>query len=148
MMLYLWLSLFTVFVSFFSIILFNYVGADIKAVRSLYLTSRKHFDYRSIAMVLAEMYKETGRTNGNYITNLAGVRYNIDYRIRRLTDTDIMVELIKNNEVVGRSIVRIRNKFDNLALITTDDNVNLQGSDYYSSGWIMGNRVNVQGGGV
>lgn len=146
MMLYLWLSLFTMFVSFFSIILFNYVGADIKAVRSLYLTSRKHFDYRSIAMVLAEMYKETGRTNGNYITNLAGVRYNIDYRIRRLTDTDIMVELIKNNEVVGRSIVRIKNKFDNLALITTDDNVNLQGSDYYSSGWIMGNRVNVQGG--
>lgn len=146
MMLYLWLSLFTMFVSFFSIILFNYVGADIKAVRSLYLTSRKYFDYRSIAMVLAEMYKETGRTNGNYVTNLAGVRYNIVYRIKKLTDTDIMVELIKNNEIVGRSIVRIRNKFDNLALITTDDNVNLQGSDYYSSGWIMGNRVNMQGG--
>ncbi|MCS7243322.1 MAG: hypothetical protein RMJ36_01115 [Candidatus Calescibacterium sp.] len=41
--LYLWLALFTVFVSIFSLILFEYVGSDIKVVRKIYMETRKYF---------------------------------------------------------------------------------------------------------
>ncbi len=55
---YLWLALFTIFISFFSIILFNYVSTDIKVTRSIYQDSRIYYDIKSILTAIAEIYRE------------------------------------------------------------------------------------------
>ncbi|MCS7243323.1 MAG: hypothetical protein RMJ36_01120 [Candidatus Calescibacterium sp.] len=96
-------------------------------------------------MAVAEIYKETERKRGRYQINLGGIRYNLEYEITNLSGTDIIVDLKKGRHLVARGMIRIRERFDKFAFITGKNQINLIAGNYYSSGWLLGQRISIEG---
>ncbi len=99
--LYLWLALFTMFISFFSIILFNYLGSDIKITRKLVKDTQYYSIIKSVAIVATENYR-VGQYTGNY--NFRG--YNFLFSARRITPTRLLVDISENNQLTAKVIVQ------------------------------------------
>lgn len=94
---YLWLALFTVFVSFFGIILFNYVSTDIRVTRSLYTDSRTYYHIKSILMAVTELYREqnfNNPTNQNIRTGVfssPNYSFGSTYTVTPLNQTHLLI---------------------------------------------------------
>lgn len=110
--LYLWLALFTMFVTVFSIILFNYSAGDIKVTRKLIKDTQYYNILEGVALIATELYR-VGHISGSY--SIKGKIYN--FRTQRITPTTILVEVLDDNSNhLARVIVKDR-------LIAADMNV-------------------------
>lgn len=99
--LYLWLALFTMFISFFSIILFNYLGSDIKITRKLVKDTQYYSIIKSVVIVATENYR-VGRYTGDY--NFKG--YNFSFSARRISPTRLLVDISENDQMTAKVIVQ------------------------------------------
>ncbi|MCX7759343.1 MAG: hypothetical protein N2169_07055, partial [bacterium] len=109
--LYLWLALFTVFVSFFSIILFNYVSGDIRVTKKLVKETNFYNTIKGIAVIATELNRK-GHTKGEYF--LKGIKYN--FYTTRITQTRILVQVYANDDLIARVIVQDRKYLSDLNL--------------------------------
>ncbi|MCS6956061.1 MAG: hypothetical protein NZM44_06885, partial [Candidatus Calescibacterium sp.] len=109
--LYLWLALFTVFVSFFSIILFNYVSEDIRVTKKIVKETNFYNTIKGIAVIATELNRK-GHTKGEYF--LKGIKYN--FYTTRITQTRILVQVYANDDLIARVIVQDRKYLSDLNL--------------------------------
>jgi len=148
---YLWLALFTIFISFFSIILFNYVSTDIKVTRSIYQDSRLYYDIKSILTAIAEIYREKNISNpnnnsirkGTYAYQNGHNQYLVNYSINPLNQTHLFIELSKNGNLWARGIVKWRESISDFAFITAKNNEQFKQNSFYSSAAIFSNNVSI-----
>ncbi|MCX7972737.1 MAG: hypothetical protein N2657_05965 [bacterium] len=101
--LYLWLSAFTLFISVFSIILFNYTAGDIKITRKLIQETNYQNIIKGVAIVATELYRR-GQYSGEYI--LGKKKYN--FSSVRISPTKLLIQISHNNNPVARVIVKDR----------------------------------------
>lgn len=149
--LYIWLALFALFISFFGIILFNYVGADIKATRSIYQDSRLYYDIKSILVSITEIYRESNFNSpnnpsirrGRYEYKNVVKRYQVDYEINPLNSTHLLIEIRGNNNLRAKGIVKWRENISDFALITAKNNEEFKSNSFYSSAAIFSNTITI-----
>lgn len=101
--LYLWLGAFTLFISVFSIILFNYTAGDIKITRKLIQETNYQNIIKGVAIVATELYRR-GQYSGEYI--LGRKKYN--FSSVRISPTKLLIQISHNNNPVARVIVKDR----------------------------------------
>lgn len=151
-MLYLCLALFGLFISFFSVILFNYVGYDIKVARSIYLDTRMQYDIKSILTAVTEIYRERNMINPGDISLLqirrftyvnGNKRYDVEYRIQPINHTHLLVELYKGNRLWARGIVKWREHVGDISFVTAKNQEVFKPNSFYSSVAIFSNEVNI-----
>lgn len=108
--LYLWLTVFTMFVTVFSIILFNYSAGDIKVTRKLMQDTQYYNTLKAISLISTELYR-VGKYQGSWL--IKGKNYN--FKTKRITPTRLLVEIFDNsNNPLAKIIVQDRyNIFDN-----------------------------------
>lgn len=148
---YLWLALFTIFISFFSIILFNYVSTDIKVTRSIYQDSRIYYDIKSILTAITEIYREKNISNpnnnsirkGTYAYQNGHNQYFVNYSINPLNQTHLFIELSKNGNPWARGIVKWRESIGDFAFITAKNNEQFKPNSFYSSAAIFSNSISI-----
>ncbi len=144
---YLWLALFTVFVSFFGIILFNYVSTDIRVTRSLYTDSRTYYHIKSILMAVTELYREqnfNNPTNQNIRTGVfssPNYSFGSTYTVTPLNQTHLLIQLLRDGNVWARGIVKWRENIGDFAFITAKNNEQFKNNSFYSSAAIFSNTI-------
>jgi CHASE3 domain sensor protein len=79
--LYLWLTLFTLFISFFSIILFNYVSSDIRTTKELIRKAKRSSDLKSLILIATNIYRQDYR---NSTGNIPYKGKNYQYQIKNI----------------------------------------------------------------
>ncbi|MCS7244269.1 MAG: hypothetical protein RMJ36_06010, partial [Candidatus Calescibacterium sp.] len=107
--LYLWLVLFALFVSFFSIILFNYVSGDIRVTKKLVKETNFYNTIKGIAVIATELNRK-GHTKGHYF--FKGNKYN--FYTKRITNTRVLVQIYANDDLIARVIVQDRKYISDL----------------------------------
>ncbi|MCS7244064.1 MAG: hypothetical protein RMJ36_04960, partial [Candidatus Calescibacterium sp.] len=156
--LYLWLALFAIFISFFSIILFNYVGSDIRAVRSIYKESRMYYDIKSILSAITEIYREKNFNRpsdqrirqGSYRYANGVVNYNVRYEIKIVeqgTSTNpnyLFINLYKGNKLWARGIVKWRESLGDFGIITAKSTELFKSNSFYSNATVFSDMIIVQ----
>lgn len=116
--LYLWLILFTTFVSFFSIIIFNYVSGDIRVTKKLIDSSKYYQNIRNLAVIATELYRE-GRgiyINGEFNAEITlyGKRYS--FFVVRISLKNILIKIYEADKLIARVIVSDREMVNSIPI--------------------------------
>jgi len=97
--LYIWLILFTLIISTASIVIFNYVSADIKTSNKFFKNIKKSLDLDSYAIAAVELYKQNNQRNDNIFNT--GYRY----EIIPIDSSKILVNILKSNDLYAKYIM-------------------------------------------
>jgi hypothetical protein len=89
--LYVWLILFTLIISTVSIVIFNYVAADIKTATNFSKNVKQVIRFDSYAIVSVELYK----VNNSREANILSTGY--EYSIEPIDSSTLLVNILKNN---------------------------------------------------
>ncbi|MGC8733793.1 MAG: hypothetical protein ACP5RD_01935 [bacterium] len=133
--LYLWLTLFTLFISFFSIILFNYVSSDIRTTKELIRKSRRTIDLKSLVIIATNIYRQDyTRANGN----IPYKGKNYQYEIKNIDGSYIYVKILENNNPLAKAIVLYKINLGSYNKLSTQYN-----GYYFNSNSYYGNTLNL-----
>jgi hypothetical protein len=98
--LYVWLILFTLIISTASIVIFNYVAADIKTATKFSKNINQAINFDSYAITAVELYKVNNLRNSNILNT--GYRYSIE----PIDSSTLLVNILKNSELYAKYIVQ------------------------------------------
>jgi hypothetical protein len=140
--LYLWLTLFTLFISFFSIILFNYVSSDIRTTKELIKKAKRTSNLKSLILIATNIYRE------NYRNSTGNIPYkgkNYQYQIKNIDGYNIYVKILENNNILAKAIVEYKINLGNLNKLSTRYNgYYFDNSSYYNDTAFLANRIDIQ----
>ncbi len=140
--LYLWLTLFTLFISFFSIILFNYVSSDIRTTKELIKKAKRNSDIKSLILIATNIYRQDYR---NYTGNIPYKGKNYQYQIKNIDGSRIYVKILENNNLLAKAIVQYKINFGNInKLSTTYNGYYFDNSSYYNDTAFLANRIDIE----
>ncbi len=97
--LYIWLILFTLIISTASIVIFNYVSADIKTSNKFFKNIKKSLELDSYAIAAVELYKQNNQRNSNIFST--GYRYEIN----PIDSSKLLVNILKSNDLYAKYIM-------------------------------------------
>jgi hypothetical protein len=98
--LYVWLILFTLIISTASIVIFNYVAADIKIATKFSKNINQVINFDSYAITAVELYKVNNLRSSNILNT--GYRYSIE----PIDSSTLLVNILKNSELYAKYIVQ------------------------------------------
>jgi len=140
--LYLWLTLFTLFISFFSIILFNYVSSDIRTTKELIKKAKRTSDLKSLILIATNIYRQDYR---NYTGNIPYKGKNYQYQIKNIDGSHIYVKILENNNLLAKAIVQYKINLGNINKLSTEyNNYYFNNSSYYNDTAFLANRIDIQ----
>jgi len=140
--LYLWLTLFTLFISFFSIILFNYVSSDIRTTKDLIRKAKRSSDLKSLILIATNIYRQDYR---NYTGNIPYKGKNYQYQIKNIDGFHIYVKILENNNIFAKAIVLYKINLGNFnKLSTTYNGYYFDNSSYYNNIAFLANRIDIE----
>lgn len=141
-MLYLWLILFTLFISFFSIILFNYVSSDIRTTKELLKKAKRTIDLKSLVLIATNIYKQDyTRANGN----IPYKGKNYQYEIKNINGTHIYVRILENNNLLAKAIVLYKINLGNYnKIINSYNEYFFNKTSYYGNTIYLDNRIYIE----
>jgi len=140
--LYLWLTLFTLFISFFSIILFNYVSSDIRTTKELIRKAKRSSDIKSLILIATNSYRQ------DYTNSTGNIPYkgkNYQYQIKNIDGSRIYVKILENNNLLAKAIVLHKINLGNFNKLSTQYNsYYFNNSSYYNDTVFLANRIDIQ----
>ncbi len=142
--LYLWLILFTLFISFFSIILFNYVSSDIRTTKELIRKAKRSSDLKSLILIATYIYRQDYR---NYTGNIPYKGKTYKYEIKNIDGSHIYVKILgNNNNLLAKSIVLYKINLGNYNKIVTNsiNNYYFNNDSYYSNTAFLATQINLE----
>jgi hypothetical protein len=140
--LYLWLTLFTLFISFFSIILFNYVSSDIRTTKELIKKAKRSSDIKSLILIATNIYSQDYR---NSTGNISYKGKNYQYQIKNIDGSCIYVKILENNNLLAKAIVQYKINLGNINKLSTQDNsYYFNNSSYYNNTAFLANRIDIE----
>jgi hypothetical protein len=98
--LYVWLILFTLIISTASIVIFNYVAADIKTATKFSKNINQAINFDSYAITAVELYKVNNLRSSDILNT--GYRYSIE----PIDSSTLLVNILKNSELYAKYIVQ------------------------------------------
>jgi hypothetical protein len=98
--LYVWLILFTLIISTASIVIFNYVAADIKIATKFSKNINQAINFDSYAITAVELYKVNNLRSSDILNT--GYRYSIE----PIDSSTLLVNILKNSELYAKYIVQ------------------------------------------
>ncbi len=98
--LYVWLILFTLIISTASILIFNYVAADIKTATKFSKNINQAINFDSYAITAVELYKVNNLRSSDILNT--GYRYSIE----PIDSSTLLVNILKNSELYAKYIVQ------------------------------------------
>ncbi|MEN3014796.1 MAG: hypothetical protein ABDH21_01865 [bacterium] len=116
--LYLWLSIFTLFVATFSIALFNYVSGDIRVSKDLIKETKQYNIIKSVAAIATELYRTQGQTQGTFVFEGRSFRFSVSSK----SASTIVVSISQNNRDLAKVIVRYRKANSDINLYVARSN--------------------------
>ena len=140
--LYLWLILFTLFISFFSITLFNYVSSDIRTTKELIRKAKRNSDLKSLILIATNFYREDYR---NFEGNISYKNKDYQYQIKNIDGSNIYVKILEDNNIVAKAIVQYKINLGNFNKISTEYNrYYFNDSSYYNDTSFLANRIDIE----
>jgi hypothetical protein len=141
--LYLWLTLFTLFISFFSIILFNYVSSDIRTTKELIKKAKRSSDIKSLILIATNIYRQDYR---NYTGNIPYKGKNYQYQIKNIDGSHIYVKILENNNLLAKAIVQYKINLGNINKLYTKSNNNyyFNATSYYNNATSLADKINIE----
>jgi hypothetical protein len=140
--LYLWLTLFTLFISFFSIILFNYVSSDIRTTKELIRKAKRSSDLKSLILIATNIYRQDYR---NSTGNIHYKGKNYQYQIKNIDGSHIYVKILENNNLLAKAIVEYKINLGNINKLSTQYNgYYFDNSSYYNNTVFLSNRIDIE----
>ena len=141
--LYLWLTLFTLFISFFSIILFNYVSSDIRTTKELIKKAKRNSDIKSLILIATNIYRQDYR---NYTGNIPYKGKNYQYQIKNIDGSHIYVKILENNNLLAKAIVEYKINLGNINKLYTKSNNNyyFNANSYYNNATSLADKINIE----
>lgn len=141
--LYLWLTLFTLFISFFSIILFNYVSSDIRTTKELIRESKRASDLKSLILIATNIYRQ------DYTKDTGNIPYkgkSYKYQIKNINGQHIYVKILdNNNSLLAKAIVLYKINIGNYNKLATNyNNYYFNNSSYYSNTTFLADRIDIE----
>ncbi len=98
--LYIWLILFTLIVSGISVVIFNYVSADIRTSNKFFKNIKKTLDLDSYVIAAVELYKQNNLLNSNILNT------GYSYSIKLIDSSKLLVNILKGNDLYARYVVQ------------------------------------------
>jgi hypothetical protein len=114
--LYVWLILFTLIISTASIVIFNYVAADIKTATNFSKNINQAINFDSYAIAAVELYKVNNLRSSDILNT--GYRYSIE----PIDSSTLLVNMLKNNELYAKYIVQYSIDLGGVNKIVGSDN--------------------------
>jgi len=141
--LYLWLVLFTLFISFFSIILFNYVSSDIRITKELIKKAKRTSDLKSLILIATNIYRQDYR---NSTGNIPYKGKNYQYQIKNIDGSRIYVKILENNNLLAKAIVKYKINLGNINKLHTKSNNNyyFNANSYYNNATSLADKINIE----
>ncbi len=141
--LYLWLTLFTLFISFFSIILFNYVSSDIRTTKELIRKAKRSSDLKSLILIATNIYRQDYR---NYTGNIPYKGKNYQYQIKNIDGFHIYVKILENNNLLAKAIVQYKINLGNINKLYTKSNNNyyFNANSDYNNATSLADKINIE----
>jgi hypothetical protein len=140
--LYLWLTLFTLFISFFSIILFNYVSSDIRTTKELIKKAKRNSDIKSLILIATNIYRQ------DYTNSTGNIPYkgkNYQYQIKNIDGSNIYVKILENNNLLAKAIVQYKINLGNTnKLYTKSNNYYFNDNSYYNNATSLADKINIE----
>jgi hypothetical protein len=141
--LYLWLILFTLFISFFSIILFNYVSSDIRTTKELIKKAKRSSDLKSLILIATNIYRQDYR---NSTGNIPYKGKNYQYQIKNIDGSNIYIKILENNNLLAKAIVQYKINLGNINKLYTksDNNYYFNATSYYNNATSLADKINIE----
>ena len=140
--LYLWLTLFTLFISFFSIILFNYVSSDIRTTKELIKKAKRNSDIKSLILIATNIYRQ------DYTNSTGNIPYkgkNYQYQIKNIDGSHIYVKILENNNLLAKAIVEYKINLGTInKLYTKSNNYYFNADSYYNNATSLADKINIE----
>jgi len=114
--LYVWLILFTLIISTASIVIFNYVAADIKTATKFSKNINQAINFDSYAIAAVELYKVNNLRSSNILNT--GYRYSIE----PIGSSTLLVNILKNSELYAKYVVQYSIDLGGVNKIVGSDN--------------------------
>jgi len=114
--LYVWLILFTLIISTASIVIFNYVAADIKTATKFSKNINQAINFDSYAITAVELYKVNNLKNSNILNT------GYTYSIEPIDSSTLLVNILKNSELYAKYVVQYSIDLGGVNKIVGSDN--------------------------
>jgi hypothetical protein len=141
--LYLWLTLFTLFISFFSIILFNYVSSDIRTTKELIRKAKRSSDLKSLILIATNIYRQDST---NSTGNIPYKSKNYQYQIKNIDGSRIYIKILENDNLLAKAIVEYKINLGNSNKLYTKSNNNyyFNANSYYNNATSLADKINIE----
>jgi len=135
--LYIWLILFVLIISTASIVIFNYVAADIKTASNFFKSINKGLLFDSYAIAAVELFK----TNNQRRSNILDTGYT--YEITPIDSSNLLVNILKGSELYAKYIVQYSIELGSLNKIV-GSNTTFKADNKYNNTLIASNTASIQ----
>ena len=135
--LYIWLILFVLIISTASIVIFNYVAADIKTASNFFKSINKGLLFDSYAIAAVELFK----TNNERRSIILDTDYT--YEITPIDSSNLLVNILKGSELYAKYIVQYSIELGSLNKIVGSDTT-FKADNKYNNTLIASNTASIQ----